>query len=460
MRRFARAAVAIILFICASARAADRLPQVFSCAKQGTVGGLGAGTDLARFVIDTETFPEAVCNDGTPGIFYYAPATKVEDRNKWIIFLQGGGSCRDGQSCAERWCSVDTNYGFDKMTSSVSKPAIRGQGFMDPAPKNRFGSWNRVLIFYCSSDTWAGTSTRTTTGALNGGPPREFEIYFRGSRIIDAVIDTLRYAAPAPSRRRVVRHERERISPRREVEPAATPWPDLDLATDILFAGSSAGGEGARSNMDRVGAKLRAVNPGVAYRGLIDAAYGTLSDRSDFTRTTYCANDPVRGCSYETFTQATYQEVHVNFEARRGDESCQQWHSANLPGTEWRCGDAEHVNQNHLTTPFFIHQDLQDTQVGGTFVDPNFGTPSDFARRVEDELRNMEVPEEPRGAMPGLFLPQCTDHESFTNDSAVFQVKIDGRSYHDAVWNWWTGAVPQQLIRHFTGTPGKAPECP
>ena len=198
-------AIAIALAISPVARAANRLPQVFSCAKQGTVGGLGAGTDLTRYAVDTASFPEAVCNDGTAAIFYYAPASKPEDGNKWVIFLQGGGSCRDGQSCAERWCSVDTSYGFDKMTSSVSKPSIRGVGFMDPGPQNRFGSWNRVLVFYCSSDTWGGTSTRTATAALNGGAPREFEIYFRGSKIVDAVIDTLRYASPDQGRRRAVR---------------------------------------------------------------------------------------------------------------------------------------------------------------------------------------------------------------------------------------------------------------
>ena len=449
-------AIAIALAISPVARAGNRLPQVFSCAKQGTVGGLGAGTDLTRYAVDTASFPEAVCNDGTAAIFYYAPASKAEDRDKWLIFLQGGGSCRDGQSCAERWCSIDTNYGFDKMTSSASKPSIRGVGFMDPDPRNRFGSWNRVLVFYCSSDTWGGTSTRTATAVLEGGAPREFEIYFKGSRIVDGVIDTLRYATPGPGRRRAVRHEQTR---RRDIDPAATPWPDLDLATHVLFAGSSAGGEGARTNMDRVGAKLRASNPAVDFKGLIDAAYGTLSDRSDFTRTTFCQNDPVRGCSYEAFTEATYREVQVAFQARRGDESCMQWHAANEPGTEWRCSDAEHVTLNHLQTPFFIHQDLQDQQVGGTFVDPNFGTPSDFARRVEGELRNMEVPEEPRGATPGLFLPQCMDHESFTNEAAVFRVKIGGVSYHDAVWSWWSGASAQ-FIRPFTGTPGKAPECP
>lgn len=55
--------------------------------------------------------------------------------------------------------------------------------------------------------------------------------------------------------------------------------------------------------------------------------------------------------------------------------------------------------------------------------------------------------------------PQCTDHESVTNDPAVYDVKIDGLSYYDVVWHWWSGIGPTQKIYHFT-TPGKAPGCP
>jgi len=75
-------------------------------------------------------------------------------------------------------------------------------------------------------------------------------------------------------------------------------------------------------------------------------------------------------------------------------------------------------------------------------------------------MRRARSPEEPRGATPGLFVPQCTDRESFTNDPAVFRVKLNGISYHDAVWNWWTHTQPQQVILPFSGTPGRAPECP
>jgi hypothetical protein len=437
-----------IVFFTLAATAAP-INSVLPCGNVGTVGGLGAGTDMARFTIDTAKFPNAICNDGTPGVFYYAPATREEDRNKWFIFLQGGGTCNDGQTCAERWCHINTNYGMDKMTSSLTKPAIRAVGFLDPRPDNHFGSWNRVLIFYCSSDSWAGTNT-TTLQATAGPTTVDYQIHFRGSQIIDAALDTLRYATPV-SRHRAIRHSADG-------ETATLAWPDLDSATHVLFAGSSAGGMGAKSNADRVGAKLLSTNPNlVDFRVLIDASTSPQTENRDFARTTYCANNPA-GCSYTSFMTEQFTYFAATYGARR-DESCIAWHAAHQPGTDWRCEDSMHVNYFHITTPFFIHQDLQDPQIGGGFVDANFGDMSDYARGLEADLRALPVPEEPRGATPGIFAPQCGDHESVTNDTAVYQVKLDGLSYYDVVWNWWTGAQPQQKIYHFT-TPGRAPGCP
>jgi hypothetical protein len=443
-------AAAILAAVCLSASAAESISKALPCAQLGTVGGLGAGTDLTRHVVDNAKFPEAVCNDGTPAVFYYGPYSKPEDRDKWIIFLQGGGSCVDGQSCGERWCSIDTNYGYDKMSTSSSKAQIRGVGFLNPGAENRFGSWNRVLIYYCSSDTWVGTSTRVVT-ASQGNVTREFEIHFKGLRIVDAVLDTLRNSAPG-ARRRIARHDAE--------DAETSPWPDLDNATAVMFAGSSAGGEGARQNLDRVAAKLRNTNPNVVVRGVIDAIYGTQSATRDFTKSTYCANDPARGCSYETFTKSSHEAIDVDLRDARLEDSCLTWHALNAPGTTWQCADGEHVLWHHVTTPFFLRQDLLDEQIGGSYVDAGFGTPSDYARTVESEFRNPPIPEEPHGATPGFFAPQCTDHESFTSNERVFDTKLAGTSWHDAVWNWWTGAQPQQLIRPYTGTPTRAPECP
>jgi hypothetical protein len=439
--------LAILVFTLAATTAT--IDAVLPCGEVGSVGGLGAGVDLTRYTVDTSKFPNAICNDGTPGVFYYAPAMREEDRNKWFIVLQGGGACRDGQSCAERWCNVDTNYGMDKMTSSLTKPMIRANGFLDPRTENRFGSWNRVLIFYCSSDSWSGTNT-IAMQASAGATTAEYLIHFKGSQIIDATLDTLRNATPL--RRRAARHSSEVVT------TATSAWPDLDSATHVLLAGSSAGGIGVKANADRIGTKLKSANPGLTNFGaLIDASYSPDSATRDYTQSTYCGNDP-RGCSYATLFEAEYEGAKATYGARR-DESCIAWHASHQPGTEWRCEDSGHVTLHHITSPFFLHQDLQDPQVGGEYVDANFGTMSDFATRVEAEFRSLPAPEEPRDGTPGLFAPQCTDHESVTDDAAVFEVRIEGLSYHDTVWNWWSGAQPQQKIRHFT-QPGKAPGCP
>ena len=84
--------IMLAAFLFTLAATAAPINSVLPCGNVGTVGGLGAGVDLTRYTIDTSKFPNALCNDGTPGVFYYAPATRDEDRNKWFIFLQGGGA--------------------------------------------------------------------------------------------------------------------------------------------------------------------------------------------------------------------------------------------------------------------------------------------------------------------------------------------------------------------------------
>jgi hypothetical protein len=417
------------------------------CGRVGVAGGLGAGVDLRKYTIDTTKFPNAVCNDGTPAVFYYGAATRAEDRGKWVIFLQGGGGCSNGQACAERWCGIDSNFGMDKMSTSLAKEQIRGNGFLSPDARNRFGTWNRVLVYYCSSDSWAGTKTTTLT-AIAVGNSREYDIQFRGSSIVDAVFDTLRNAVPI-ARRRVVGHA---AGP----TPDATAWPDLDEATHVLFAGSSGGGNGVINNTDRVNAKLRASNPGLAdFRTVIDAIFAPDTSTLDYSVTPNCAKDPAR-CTYEGSQRTNWDSVHLETLGTRGDESCKQYHA----GSEWRCADNDHVTLNHITSPFFIRQDLQDPDVGENFVVARFGTAADFAIGVETTLRNLPAAEEPRGGTTGRFAPQCAKHEGFTENDAVYDTRLAGQSFNETVWNWWSGAQPQVLVRAYSGVPGPVEGCP
>jgi hypothetical protein len=153
-RRFA---LMFLLLFSTSASAAT-LNQTLSCGRRGEAGVLAAGTDMTRQTVDLRKYPEAVCNDATPAVFYVSPHTREEDRNKWVIFLQGGGGCGGGDECANRWCSSGTNVGMDKMSSSLSKPSINGSGIFERRESNRFHGWNHVLVYYCIPTTGPETN--------------------------------------------------------------------------------------------------------------------------------------------------------------------------------------------------------------------------------------------------------------------------------------------------------------
>ncbi|HXI11157.1 MAG TPA: pectin acetylesterase-family hydrolase [Thermoanaerobaculia bacterium] len=462
-----RTITATFLTLIATAVSAATLDKTVTCGRPGEAGGLGAGTDMQRVVIDSRRYPAALCNDSTPGIFYASRYTREEDRDKWVIFLQGGGGCGSGQECANRWCSAGTNFGMDKMSTSLSKPGINGTGIFDRRESNRFGTWNHVLIYYCSSDNWAGNKLNRLSASNSSGTAVDFDIHFRGSKIIEAVVDTLRKTSGGR-----VRSVKAGLS--------TTPLlPDLDEATEVLFGGSSAGGGGVRNNTDKLGGILRANNircSGTSacpliYRAAVDASFGPDSSKLDFSTSSFCASDP-RQCSYEGVFNTRYISTVVDTWGSERDQSCMAWHQTNAPGTEWRCSDGEHLFAHHLSSELFARQDLQDQLISGNFVEAGLGSALNFGRLMESDLRNFptifsraeEGPTSAGGRPVAVFGPQCGDHESFTSNRAFFNVKVTQNavpySFHDVLWNWWSGASPQVVIRSFTGKAGPALECP
>ena len=199
-------------------------------------GGPGC---LHRTVIDTNAFPNAMCNDGTPGVFYVREGTG-DDVDKWVIHVQGGGSCPDGQTCTARWCGqqgdlpyqankMSTDWNRDGISDMLAHASASGMASMNPA--NNFRTWTHVWAYYCSSDSWMG---RNNDVAFNGGVV-PFTMHTRGHTILSAM-------------RRMLRKNN-----------AANPgWtaadgysvPNLDNATDIIFSGTSAGAQGAITNVD------------------------------------------------------------------------------------------------------------------------------------------------------------------------------------------------------------------
>jgi O-palmitoleoyl-L-serine hydrolase len=463
----------LLLLNATTARAASDPPQGIAQALTcGTIGGaedVTPGNDLYRIDIDLSQYPNAVCNDGTPAAMFVRRYANEADRNKWIIFLLGGGDCGRGQACAERWCSVNTNYGEDKMsTRFLAEQSIAGNGIFDRTSlANNFAGWNQVFVYYCSSDNWQGRASNVHLAAiLPNGHPVDYLINFRGSDIIDSVIGTLR------------RQPAQHPVKYRDIDRAERVLPDLDDATVVLFSGSSAGGNGVKNNLDRIGDIFRQTNKHgrdsddcpLQFLGVIDANYPPSFEHLDLSQSVFCPSL----CSYEAFYTNEWNQVNLDTWHARGDESCVNWHQANAPGTEWKCADPQHVVDNHLTTPLFVRQDLQDQTWVNIFAGQALTTPVAFGQLSHSQLSSLgnldTFAEEgstrsggPPLRAPGIFGPQCKQHYGLTDGVAFFHVTITDSghsySYQDLLWNWIQGAPPQQLVHSFTG-PGAAVDCP
>lgn len=444
-----------------------------SCRALGPAGQVAPGTALFRVDVDTAVYPDATCNDGSGAVMYVRRARQPQFRNKWVIFLQGGGGCRDGQTCGERYCSVDTNFGAWKM-SSLDVPAfgIAGGGIQSQRPQNRFRGWNHVHVHYCSSDGWGGTASDVDLQMVdNAGNTIDYRVNFHGAHIVDAVIDTLRRAnGPVQY---VDDRERRRT------------MPDLDEAQLVLFAGSSAGSGGVRRNADLVRDVLEMNNvncqgPGVCpldFRAVVDAGTGPRMEDYGYGSATFCTGAGI--CTYDDLMMDAWFNTSAMW-GERTDASCLAYHAG---GDEWMCADTQHILENHIHTPFFVRMDLQDQlimnnavdamlEISGTLVDFNLWGLGALDNQID--LLNLNATAEegsvlgagPVMATPGLFSPQCGNHESMRNSSAFLRVRAPvypaggaSMTTNRAMVNWVLGGGPIHALVPFAG-PGILPSCP
>eukprot|EP00041_Stephanoeca_diplocostata_P031380 m.976613 g.976613 ORF g.976613 m.976613 type:complete len:1321 (+) comp23946_c0_seq1:455-4417(+) len=135
---------------------------------------------LQQHTINTEIFPWAICNDGSPATYY--TNTVSEQPSQWIYILEGGGFCATQLKCAER--SIDspflTSSRHFEYSSMTMHPDI-----------TRFGFTNRtqvVVIRYCSSDNWIGNKTTTF---FNDSTNVVSRWEFRGVEVLNSVLTSV-----------------------------------------------------------------------------------------------------------------------------------------------------------------------------------------------------------------------------------------------------------------------------
>ncbi len=421
----------------------------------------------------TVSDPAAVCNDGSPAVYYIRPAGAAYPGNPvttasddWLVFLDGGGGCRDADQCLwDRWCGQSANNIYDvagKM-SSLGTPLVlqSPRGIFDLAPVSPTGTWtftnafaayNHVYVHYCSSDNWIGSGSHAGIVPTTG-TPTPFDIEFQGEAIVNAVLAELMSGTAVQD-------------PGTEQAYVAT-LPLLADADRVVIAGESAGGVGVRHHLDRLARRLQIASPEVEVLGVVDAAaqlraWKPYADWGNgigpATYADYLLTEVAP--AIETFWQADPSAL---------DHSCLRpihapAHAAADGVHPQICYDTTYTLFNHVTTPTFIRTDLDDPKA---YTQPaQYGLVASvdelwarLATQVADYAAEVDRVE-PMVRAPGAFGPFCGSHVAIRFNGGFFATTVvphplfpyTALSFHDLVEGWVNatpGAVVSQVQQDF-----------
>lgn len=126
---------------------------------------------------------KALCNDGTPPVYY---KHLNENSSEWLIFLEGGGGCFSEADCLKRY-----QHSRRLMTASfdVIPRSVTGGGVLslDCNVNPHFCNANIFFIHYCSSDLYSGDMEYEYKGS---------PVYFKGKIIVEEVINQIAHKHP------------------------------------------------------------------------------------------------------------------------------------------------------------------------------------------------------------------------------------------------------------------------
>eukprot|EP01121_Diplochlamys_sp_Union-15-3_P001389 TRINITY_DN11209_c0_g1_i1.p1 TRINITY_DN11209_c0_g1~~TRINITY_DN11209_c0_g1_i1.p1 ORF type:complete len:366 (-),score=64.43 TRINITY_DN11209_c0_g1_i1:37-1134(-) len=217
--------------------------------------------------------PTGICNDGSSSGFYFRNGTS---KDRWLIYLEGGGFCYDNTSCSLRWKNSE-----GLMSSKGWSPTRGGSGILsdDPAINPHWHDVNMVYVPYCTSDSYCGAQ-----------PKSELGWSFMGSVVVEQIFHRLLSQG-------------------------------LNEATEVVFTGSSAGAEGLWPNADKVAQML---NPKTRFAVLADS--GWFLDIAPYRQ---------QDCSeLSKCTEAEALRRGFKIWNPKVNEACQ---AAKTPDTLWEC---------------------------------------------------------------------------------------------------------------------------
>eukprot|EP00038_Savillea_parva_P009105 m.181293 g.181293 ORF g.181293 m.181293 type:complete len:413 (-) comp15219_c0_seq1:237-1475(-) len=343
----------------------------------------------AVFLTDAQSKAKgAVCLDGTNPVMYIGKANTTESANKWVLYFKGGGWCYDEDSCASRAKSP-----LGSTAHVASDFSFGGVDSDDAAVNPLMASWNHVVLWYCDGASFSGDKTEPYYYAKTNQT-----LYFRGKRVMDAMIETL-----------MTEH-------------------GLDTAEEVLVSGGSAGGLSTYLHADYVGTKMP---PSVKkFKAAPNSGFFLLHD-------TYSGQS-----LYPNELEYVY---HMQNSSGGVNPSC----AAALKGTPdaWRCIFANYSYAYSSTPMFPLQSALDSWQMGNIFQLPGSCTKGQFDNCTPAEIDALNgyasdlVNDYQRTAKwnrpgEGGFVESCLEHVAAQGNN--FDVyTINGVTEVDAFTKWW-----------------------
>jgi Pectinacetylesterase len=336
--------------------------------------------------------PNALCNDGTPPILYYQPGSG-DDRNKWLIYFEGGAGCATDAACLDR---AEANHDLVSSHSPNLPPAVTPDGIISTLPSVNpdFAGYNHVYLHYCSSDAYAGDAERKIGSAT---------WQFRGKEIVAAMLDQLSASRDAAR-------------------------PSLKDATDVVVAGSSAGAMGVHNNLDAIAERLAPAKVvGIADSGWMP--YGIK---------------PFAPGSFDVRPDAPAAMAFYN---AKPDQSCVDA-NPDMPGA---CLN-ENFALKYITAPMFVFADQRDPSllaVLGMLNPPRSVAETDYAYNYARQVR-----ESLAAVAPAYFVADYGRHTVLLGRQYA-TVTAAGQTLGTILHNWYFGTGgPVVALAPAPGAPG------
>jgi hypothetical protein len=349
------------------------------------LAGVSAATDMPLAMLPLASYPDAVCNDGSPAGFYYRPSNTSS--NVWVVHQQGGGWCWDEPSCLARPPS---------LTGSSAWPQTLSVDGLFAANASALATAHLVYAPYCSSDAWVGNVSAHDV---------PFNFSFRGRAIIAAIFQHL----------------------------AVTYGLGTAPGTTVLYSGCSAGARGVLFNLGYIGAMLEAAHGGniARYGGLLDSAFWIDMQPLLPNITSFAAQ-----------TQAVFQLLNLSLPGAL-DAACM---AATSPGGNgWKCLMGEYAVP-FLLQPYLLfayqYDSFQLSSDEGVPV-PTSPPQLSYAETFRSALRAAAAADVPGGSNTTVLLPACYFH--CATESPLFaSLAVNGVTLQNATLSWLfqTGAAP------------------